>query len=187
MEEVWKDIRGYEGLYQVSNLGNVRSLNYGHRGITRNLVPKVNNRGRPWVELAKDGRRKALLIYRLVAIEFIPNENNYPEVNHKDENVFNNRADNLEWCTRKYNIDYSFGLHPERRSKVDRSLHKTGRKNENRKNLKVEQLDMDGNVIREWPNARSVFNSTGMSDWSISECCRGNRKKAYGFRWRYAI
>ena len=99
MEEIWKDIDGYEGLYQISNLGNVKSLNYRNQGIERILTPKCNNAGRLWVELARNGDRKPMLIHRLVAMAFIPNPNGYPQVNHMDENPKNNRVDNLEWCT----------------------------------------------------------------------------------------
>lgn len=187
MEEIWKDIRGYEGRYQVSNLGNVKSLNYGNHGTAKNLVPKVSNRGRPWVELAKDGAKKAYLVYRLVATEFIPNENNYPEVNHKDENVFNNCVDNLEWCTGEYNRSYSYNLHPEKHRDARESCTRTGKRYGKRTALEIEQLDFEGNVVKRWPNSRTIFNDTGMSDWSISECCRGKRKQAYGFKWRYAI
>ena len=84
MKEIWKDIEGYEGRYQISNLGNVMSLNYGNHGYPRQLTPKCNNSGRLWVELIVDGERKPFLIHRLVAMAFIPNPEGYPQVNHKD-------------------------------------------------------------------------------------------------------
>ena len=184
MEEVWKDIHGYEGLYQISNLGNVKSLNYGNHGYSQNLVPKVNNSGRLWVELANKGNKKPMLIHRLVAMAFIENPNKYPQINHKDENPRNNIVENLEWCTNQYNVQYTVDRHPE----WFRNGGNPGRPRKGKyKHYEINQIDANGNVIRKWPNARTIFVQTGMSDWSISECCRGNRKQAYGFRWQYAI
>ncbi len=181
MEEVWKNICGYEGLYQVSNLGNVKSLNYAHRGYAKNLVPKKNNSGRLWVELVKDGVKKPMLIHRLVANEFIDNPNNYPQINHKDENPTNNCVDNLEWCTGLYNIRYSLALHPERSR--SRKMRKTRKIIGN----EIRQIDLSGNEVCTWKDIREIVNTTGMSQWSITQCCDGKRKTAYGFRWQYAI
>lgn len=112
--EFWKDIEGYEGLYQVSNLGRVRSLDRVvegksssvrlHRG--KILSPGVNSTGYYMVVLHKDGGGRAYTVHRLVSNTFIPNPYNYPYVNHKDENKLNNSVDNLEWCTVKYNTNY---------------------------------------------------------------------------------
>ena len=186
MNEVWKDIEGYEGRYQVSNLGNVKSLNYGGHGYAKNLVPKCNNSGRLWVELFADGKKKCALIHRLVGVAFIPNPNNYPQINHIDENPKNNQANNLEWCTGDYNIAYYLERHPicSKKRKPIRS-RSTG-KYKRRLGLKIHQMDINGNLIKEWPNSRAIATETGMSDWSISECCRGKRKTAYGYIWRYA-
>ena len=181
MEEIWKDVDGYEGKYQISKLGNVMSLNYAGRGYARKLTPKCNNSGRLWVELLDGGKRKCMLIHRLVALAFIPNPENLPQINHKDENPKNNAVENLEWCDQKYNIRYSLERHPER-YKEKRQTAKYGR----RLNLKVDQFDKDGNFIKRWPNSRTIHVETKMSDWGISECCRGNRKTAHGFIWRYA-
>lgn len=172
MEEIWKDIDGYEGLYQVSNLGNVRSLNWRKRGIARNLYLKKQNRGYLHVELAKDGKRKAFTVHRLVANAFLENPNGHPIINHKDENKQNNNVENLEWCSISYNVRYSM---------EKRQTAKYGR----RLDLKIDQFDKDGNFLKRWPNSRAIHVETKMSDWSISECCRGNRKTAHGFIWRY--
>lgn len=179
--EVWKDIEGYEGLYQVSNQGNVLSLNYANKGYSKQLTPKCNNRGRLWVELVKQKKKKPMLIHRLVATAFIPNPNNYPQINHKDENPKNNEASNLEWCNSLYNNHYSMKLHPDRpRERKSTPIY------EKRNDLKINQYDKSGNLIRQWKNSRTIFLETKMSDWSISECCRGHRRSAYGFIWRYA-
>ena len=114
MAEIWKEITGYEGLYQVSNLGNVRRIGHletNKNGIQRtlkdkNLKPKVDGKGYVHVILFNHNKRKTIRIHRLVAEMFIPNPNNYPQVNHKDEDKQNNKVDNLEWCTNKYNSNY---------------------------------------------------------------------------------
>lgn len=180
MTELWKDINGYEGLYQVSNLGRVRSLNYQGHGLTRELVPKENNSGRLWFDLWKEGKGKAMLAHRLVAMAFIPNPDNLPQINHIDENPKNNAAWNLEWCTQAENIQKWLQNHPERRRKT------YSRKYQRRSHLRVRQLTKEGELIREWDNSSSVARGLGMSDWSISECCRGKRKTAHGYVWQYA-
>lgn len=112
--EIWKDIEEYEGLYQVSNLGRVRSLDRVvegksssirlHRG--KILSPGVNSTGYYMVVLCKDGHTHAYTIHRLVSNTFIPNPNNYTHINHKDENKLNNNIKNLEWCSHQYNVNY---------------------------------------------------------------------------------
>lgn len=114
MDEIWKDIPGYEGKYEVSNLGNVRSLNYNHTGEIKLLKQGTNKKGYKLVNLCKNGKQKCYLIHRLVAMTFIPNPNNLPIINHKDENKVNNNVKNLEWCTIAYNNNY--GTRNERTS-----------------------------------------------------------------------
>lgn len=115
-EEIWRDIEGYEGLYQVSNLGRVKSLDridrLGRRkpGVILSYI--LHNYGYLLVNLYKEGKRKLFLVHRLVAHTFIPNPEGLPEINHKDEDKTNNLVDNLEYCDRKYNINY--GTHTER-------------------------------------------------------------------------
>lgn len=170
MTEVWKDIEGYEGRYQVSNNGNVRSMNYRRTGNVKQLVPKVNNCGRLWVDLGG----KPMLVHRLVAMAFIPNPNRMPEINHKDENPMNNAVENLEWCTGEYN------------KKTYLANHKNG----GRKRVLLDpvvQMDLQGNVIATWGCLRDITSGTGFSQWSIAQCCDGKRQTAYGFRWQYAI
>ena len=104
MEE-WRDIQGYEGLYMVSNLGRVKSLNYHRTGKERIMKPSDNGHGYLFVVLCKDGKDKNCRINRLVAQAFLPNPDNLPEVNHKDENKYNNCVENLEWCDRSYNVN----------------------------------------------------------------------------------
>jgi hypothetical protein len=113
--EIWKDVVGYEGFYQVSNYGNIKSIDrlIKHKNINRTSKTKGKirtirfcTRGYPMVMLCKNGIKKMKIIHRIVAQAFIPNPNNFPEVNHKDEDKSNNNVTNLEWCTRIYNINY---------------------------------------------------------------------------------
>ena len=110
MQEIWKDIKGYEGLYQISNLGNVKSIRYfnhaNNKAYTRNRLLKTSKteKGYLRVELYKKGKGKKIRVHRLVAETFLPNLYNFKEINHKDGNKQNNCVDNLEWCTHSYNM-----------------------------------------------------------------------------------
>ena len=115
MQEIWKDIPNFEGLYQISNYGRVKTLEkYISSGIKNNnqvrrkskLLKQYNKQGYLQVSLSKNHRRYYFNVQRLVAIAFIPNPNNLPQVNHIDENPLNNNVENLEWCTAKYNCNY---------------------------------------------------------------------------------
>lgn len=107
MEE-WRDIEGYEGIYQVSNEGRVKSLNYHRQGFEQILSLTTSNRGylRVWLS-SEDGKGNIELVHRLVGKAFIPNPNNLPQINHKDECKTNNSVENLEWCDQKYNNTYN--------------------------------------------------------------------------------
>lgn len=168
MEEIWKDVEGYEGLYQVSNLGNVRSLNYNHRGIVKNLRLSEMGRGYLLVELSAGGKGRTFLVHRLVASAFIPNPNNHPEVNHKDENKHHNNVNNLEWCTRAYNDAYGTG-----RVRHAKLISKP-----------VEQMK-DGVVVKRWLSATEA-SRCGYSRTRVSECCNGRQQTHKGYEWRYA-
>lgn len=121
MQEVWKDVSGYDGYYQISNVGSIRSLDRqeaqtnGHPMTYKGDVmkPCKDGKGYRFVYLSRNGKRKMYKIHRIVALEFIPNPCNYEQVNHKDGNKDNNSFDNLEWCTGLYNMQHSFrnGLH----------------------------------------------------------------------------
>ena len=173
MVEIFKDIKDLEGLYQVSNFGNVLSLNYNHTGKPKLLKPGKDTNGYPIVILSKDGKRKMFSVHRLVAETFLENPHNYPVINHKDEDKTNNRVENLEWCTISYNNSY--GTHNERVSKA----------NTNGKLSKIVlQFSLSGEFIREWPSAMEC-DRNGFNQGSVSKCCRGEQKSAYGFLWKY--
>ena len=127
--EIWKDVVGYEGLYEVSDKGNVRSVerkdSIGRKCGGRVLKPINNGHGYLQVDMCKNGKAKKKRIHRLVAEAFIPNPKGFLEINHKDENKSNNELSNLEWCTREYNINY--GKRTEKVSKKVRAINiKTG-------------------------------------------------------------
>ena len=110
-KEIWKDIKGFEGHYQVSNFGRVKSIKFRKERI---LKPANNGCGYLYVNLSKNGKYNIYLIHRLVALIFISNPNNLPEINHRDEDKTNNKVENLEWCDRKYNMNY--GTRTQRQS-----------------------------------------------------------------------
>lgn len=175
--ETWKDIAGYEGLYQVSDLGRVRSKSrHGSRGGTLKL--RVNGNGYHHVCLCKHGQMKDSLVHRLVAEAFIPNPSNFPAINHKDENPANNAVDNLEWCTLKYNQNYGTC-----RAKISAKLK--GKFVNGPSSKAVIQYDKSGNFVSEWPSAREAERQTGFSCRHISKCCLGKRRSAYGYIWRF--
>ena len=169
MEEIWKDVLGYEGLYEVSNLGNIRSLNYNRKGYVQNLLQHKNNTGYLTVMLTLHGKQKRLLVHRLVAEAFIPNPHGLPCVNHLDESFTNNRANNLEWCTQRYNLGYG-----TRRVREIATKTKA-----------VEQLK-DGVVVKRWSGAAEAERA-GFSRQCIYYCCTGKQPQHRGYEWRYAI
>lgn len=169
-EEIWKDIAGYEGLYQVSNLGRIKSLNYKHTSRERILKTKKNRSGYVVVNLNQAGKRKTYSIHRLVAQAFIDNPQNLPMVNHRDENKQNNIVSNLEWCTSKYNTNY--GTCIERRAK------KTSKP--------VIGIDKVTGLIVKFPSAHEASRQTGIDQGYITNCLKGRYKTAGGFYWYYA-
>ena len=160
--EIWKDVKGYEGLYKVSNYGRVKSL-FRYKKI---LKPIIQTNGYFWVYLCKP--LKKFFIHRLVAEAFIPNPDNLPQVNHKDEDKTNNHVDNLEWCTNKYNSNYG-----SRNERVRKSLSK-----------KVYQYTLDGEFVKEWESINECARN-GFNQGNISSCCRGERKTHKGYKWSY--
>lgn len=158
--EIWKDIPGYEGLYQVSNYGRVKSF-HGRVEKEKILQPYYKQKYAQ-ILLIKDKKRKLARVHRLVAEAFIPNPDHKPQVNHKDENKRNNNVDNLEWCDCDYNIIYSQGK-------------------------AVLQYDKTGNFLREWACMRDAERQLGINITNISACCRkvGRVKTAGGYIWRY--
>ena len=159
MTEIWKDIPGYEGKYQVSNLGQVRSLKFGKIKILK----QEDKNGYKRIQLKK----KHFLVHRLVAICFIDNPLNYPIINHKDEDPSNNRIDNLEWCSIQYNNNYS-------------------RKYINTKSKKVNCFDLQGNLVKTYNSMNEAEKQDGFTHGKIAAVCNGKRKTHHGYRFEYA-
>lgn len=164
--EVWKDIEGYEGLYQVSNYGNVVSLNYNGTGKRRLIKPRATQLGYYQVQLYKNGCRKYCLIHRLVAKAFVGGYAKGLHVNHIDENKSNNCYLNLEWVTVAYNNNYG--------TRVEQAKQKI------KKPVRCIELDMFFDSVKEASEYVGLKSSS-----SISNCCRGKRKTACGYHWEY--
>lgn len=169
MTEIWKDIPGFVGLYQVSNLGNVRSL---PRRTTKGKVLKASEDkdGYLKITLSNGLIKEGWLVHRLVASAFVQNPLGLPVVNHIDENKQNNRADNLEYCTALYNTRYN-GM-PERRGLSQRRP--------------INQYTLSGVLLRRWTGRVEIENALGVAGGNITSACQGKRKTAYGYIWRYA-
>lgn len=166
MKEIFKEIKNYEGLYSVSNLGNVYS-------IRRNKILKnIEKCGYLCVDLKVNQKAKFKTIHRLVAEAFIENPKNLPCVNHKDEDKHNNRVENLEWCTYKYNNNYGTAI--ERRAAKVKKV--------------IQMLDLYGNVIKEFSSIKDAAEYLGIKKGcNITAAAKGykNVNTAYGYRWQY--
>ena len=173
MEELWKDIDGFVGKYQISNMGRVRSLHWNKEIILKGGISKFGYRR---VVLTNNNYRKYYAIHRLVALAFIPNPENKPEVNHKDENKLNNRVDNLEWVTCKENIQWGTSL--EKRAFSQRKTQAT---------KAVYQFDKSLNLINVFPSRNEAARVLGIQKSGIGHAC--NHSKGFptykGYIWRY--
>lgn len=163
--ELWSDAKEYEGLYQASNIGRVKSIKFGKERI---LKPFTNSSGYLQVSLFKNGKKKNFYVHRLVAEAFLPNPDNLPCVNHKDEDKTNNNVNNLEWCNCRYNVNYG-----TRNKRIGKSNSK-----------KVLQYTLDGEFVREWQSTMECGRN-GFNQGHVVACCRGERKIHKDFIWRY--
>lgn len=185
MKEVWKDIKGYEGYYQVSNLGRVKSLVrivYDDKGNKHVNTEKILSQsddchGYYKVSLCKDGKSKTMKVHRLVAFAFLENENNFNCVNHKDENKKNNNVNNLEFCTHRYNCNYGTAIEKRNLSRNNKEIAKGFCK-------KVYQYNAKDELIKIWDSSIST-KEFGFIPSCVSACCRGRIKTHRGFKWSY--
>lgn len=184
MNEIWKDVPGFEGIYQVSNKGNVKSLDRyvqcadtvrHYKGCLLKQCKKKN--GYMEVRLRRSKIYKPKLVHRLVAEVFISNTEGLPQVNHKDENKRNNCVENLEWCTQAYNNLYGEGHKSRCKNAKNGSIKATARA--------VLQYSLDGEFVAEYFSAMEAGRVTGFRQSGISECCNGKQKTAYGYIWKY--
>ena len=166
MTEIWKDIEGYEGLYQVSNMGRVKSLGKGGTHKQVHYLKQAKERcGYLFVALCKKGKVKQFKVHRLVAKAFIPNPNNLSQVNHKDEDKTNNRVDNLEWCDCIYNINYGTAI--KRRAKA------------------ITRKIICLSTGKTFTSAEAAADYYNIHISGIRMCCQGRRNIAGGFKWQY--
>ena len=191
MEEIWKDVVGYEGLYQVSNFGNVKSVD---RVIMRSSTPQpikgrivhqgIQNTGYKIVTLWNKKERKVFLVHRLVADAFIPKTDLFRNnVDHINGIRVDNRVENLRWCTQKENTNF-----PIARSKYLKANQK--RINNIRKfhanhSLKLAQLKIDGTIIKIWDNVKEASSNLKISANNIYNSCIGKRNTCGGYMWKY--
>ena len=188
MNEIWKDIEGYEGIYQVSNMGRVKRLArsvvqknpnpYSDTSVVQPISEKIlttrpTKEGYPLILLrgGKDGKRHGFSVHRLVAKAFIPNPDNLPEVNHKNEIRTDNRADNLEWCTRQYNVHYG---NCQEKSNAARVLKP------------VDQYTKDGTFVAHHDSVSAASKATGICTGTIAGICKGKIRSSHGYTFRYS-
>lgn len=177
-KEIWKAVDGYEGWYEVSNCGNVRSVDRmvtysnGVKHLWKGKILKIrkNRYGYLFCRLCKNSKYKAITVHRLVAQAFLPNPDNLPEINHKDEDKTNNCVVNLEWCTRLYNMRFG--------TAIQRIVEKLSRP--------ILKLDVNTEqIVAEYPSTMEAERQLNISNSNISMCCNGKRKTAGGYKWRY--
>lgn len=166
--EYWKDIPNYEGLYQASTHGNIRSLNYKGSKVPKVLALRRDKHGYLDLLLCKKGIHKREKVHRLVAKTFIPNPDNYPQINHKDENPANNFVSNLEWCDSKYNINYG-----NRAAKFSET-----------RGCKIIQCDLNGAPICEWRSIRYAAKCLNLHDSNIHDVIIGKQQTCGGYIWK---
>lgn len=169
--ETWKPVVGYESAYQVSNIGNVRNTKRN-----KNLKIWKHRTGYMLCKLYWNGKKNTLAVHRLMAIAFIPNPDNKPQVNHKNTTKHHNRLDNLEWVTNSENQIHAFAN--GKISRVSGSKHHASKK--------VIQSDLSGQKINEWESMNKAAKQLGIQNNSIYLACNNKIKKAGGFKWSFA-
>lgn len=179
-EEIWKDIKGYENLYQVSNMGRVRSL-FRYKKVLKN---KIRNNGYHEVCLYKDNTHCFKLVHRLVAEAFIPNPDNKPVVDHINTIRNDNSVENLRWCTTKENCNNPKSLEKMSKNTNLRKCIKRGKEHYNAS--AIIQFDLDGNLIRKWDCISDAGREYG-DQRNIQGCLNNSsrRKTAYNHKWEY--
>ena len=182
MREEWRPLRNYEGLYEVSNMGRVKSVERtarngrGYRTVVeRILKPGKNSKGYLYVHLCKDGKIKKYYVHRLVATAFLENQEGYTEVNHINEDKSDNRADNLEFCSKSYNNNYG-----TRNKRIAEKL-----RNDPKRSKPVIAIDKRTGLILKFVSAMEAERETGISNSNIIQCCKGKRNSCGGFYWMY--
>ena len=174
MLEVWKDIPGYEDIYQASTLGNIRIKNYRKSGLPKLKAQIVDKDGYRIVCLTKNGKQHSCRVNRLIAKTFLPSFSADLQVNHKDENKENNCIDNLECLTSIQNNNYG-----------TRNI-RLGLTKRNQRGKQVIQRDLNNNFIKKWRSICEIQRSCGFDVSAIIRCCKKRQETSYGYKWQYA-
>lgn len=176
--EIWKDIPNYEGIYQASNLGRIKSLERidvrGHRVKEKILKPSRDRYGYYQVVLCKNSKLKAYRVHRLVWSAFNGQIPENMQVNHINEIKSDNRLENLNLMTCKENINYGTGIERRVKKRINGKCSKP-----------VLQFTLDNILIKEYPSIKQVERETGFAQGNICNCCKGRYKQAYGYKWKY--
>jgi hypothetical protein len=192
-EEIWKDIEGFEGLYQISSFGRVKSLpkkwvmtnNFGTFWVMKDeriLSPVISNKGYYVLSLVKNKRKKQFRVHQLVATHFLENNGNYNCINHIDGDKLNNNIENLEYCTHSHNQKEAFRLGLKQPSKS-----MLGRLDDLCPNsIPINQYTLDGVFIKRWNSAREAMRHMGKKSNKIYMCCKHRKSQMYGYKWEYA-
>lgn len=188
MREYWRDKKDYEGLYQVSNLGRILSLDYRHTGKPKLRKPVEDRCGYLQVQLWKNGKKKWFKVHRLVAETFLPNSENLPQVNHKiegeegkktnivylnEDGSVDEEKSTIEWSTAKENCNYGTRNERSAKARINGKCSK-----------RVLQLSLTGELIREWPSTHECERN-GFDHSNVVSCCRGKKSQYKGFIWKY--
>lgn len=190
--ELWKSVVGYEGLYEVSNLGRIKSLarqetftsalgKIVKRSRKGRIIIQSESKGYSRAHMCKNGIVKIALVHRMVGVAFIPNPNNYPEINHKNGIRSDNRVENLEWCSKSQNIRHCYDV--LKRKVSPNVINVYG--GDHPASTPILQYDLNGNFLREWPSAIEIQRALNVNSPNIIACCRGKQQTCGGFSWKH--
>lgn len=176
---MWLPIYGYEVIYEISDFGEVKSLNYNHTGKEKILAKKLHRSGYDTVMLCKNAEKKNKSIHILVAQAFVDNPQRKPQVNHKDGNKHNNCAENLEWVTASENIKHSFdvlGKQPINKGRLGKSHYAA---------KPIYQYSLDGTLVKAWDCVSDAAREIGCKPCQILNNVKGRNRTCHGYMWRY--